>query len=369
MAKILIYTGSPGSGSSIAAAAEAVRAADAGKRTLLLSYRSTAGLGSWLGATVGSVPGEVAPRLDAVALDTRNELLAVWEETRTTLLPPFSTLTGDELPQPPASDATFALLRIRELAPHYERIVVDAGPHDGLIEALGVPDNLRWVARLLVGLDGQPAQGSLLPGLLLPPEFTGNLRRVLAEAERLRSLLDPPACIVCYVLRPDAAALAEARLAIPAIQLHGLAVGALIAGPLLPANPDDVRLAPLERLQAALLDEATALWPTRPLLKLDMSATVGGHMPLLLAGRAMGDAGAIRTRLPIGADHRGNPALTFELPGLPQGAIGLTLSGDDLIVRIGPYRRIVALPPPLRGTRAIRATREGDLLIVQRKTS
>lgn len=367
MANILVYTGSPGAGISVAAAAEAARSADAGKRTLLLTYGSTAGLGALLGSAVGNTPVTVAPRLDALALDARSELTTAWEETRATLLPPFSQLAGDELPQPPSSSAAFALLRIRALSSGYERIVVDAGSHDALIEALGVPDNLRWIARLLIGLDGQPAQGSLLPGLLLPPEFTSNLRRVLAEAERLRSLLDAPAGMVCYVLRPDAAALAEARLAIPAIQLHGVTVGALIAGPLLPPNPDDTRLAPLERLQAALLDEAAALWSARPLLRLDMSALVGGHMPLLLAGRAMGDAGAAKVRSPIGSEYQGEPALTFELPGLPQGAIGLTLSGDDLIVRVGPYRRHVPLPSRLRSIRAVRATREGDLLVVRRR--
>ena len=367
MVKILVYTGSPGIGISLAAAAEATRAADAGKRTLLLAYQSTVGLSALLGISIGSAPTEVALRLDAMALDIRSELAAVWNETRTTLLPPFSALSGDELPQPPAADAAFALLRLRELAPKYERIVVDAGPHHALIEALGVPDHLRWIAKWLIGLDGQPAQGSLLPGMLLPPEFTGNMRRVLSEAERLRSLLDAPASSACYVLRPDAVALAEARLAIPAIQLHGLAVGALVAGPLLPTNPDDARLAPLERLQAALVDEAAALWRTRSLLKLDIGATAGGHMPLLLAGRAMGDAGAAKVRAPVGNDYRGEPALTFELPGLPQGAIGLTLSGDDLIVRIGPYRRYVPMPVRLRGTSAIRATREGDLLIVRRR--
>ena len=368
MANILVYTGSPGIGISVAAAAEAARAADAGKRTLLFAYRSTVGLSALLGVPVSSTPTDVAPRLEAMALDTRSELVAAWNETRTTLPPPFSALAGDELPQPPASDAAFALLRLRELAPKYERIVVDAGPHQALIEALGVPDNLRWIAKWLIGLDGQPAQGPLLPGMLLPPEFTSNMRRVLNEAERLRSLLDAPASSVCYVLRPDAAALAEARLAIPAIQLHGLAIGALVVGPLLPTNPDDARLAPLERLQAALVDEAAAIWRTRPLLKLDIGATTGGHMPLLLAGRAMGDAGAANVRAPISNDYRGEAALTVELPGLPQGAIGLTLSGDDLIVRIGPYRRCVPLPTRLRGTSAIRATREGDLLIVRRRT-
>lgn len=367
MPTTLVYTGSPGAGIMIAAAAEALRAADAGQRTLLITLGPAAALSALLGAPVAATSGEIAPRLDALALDAGGELAAAWNAMRASLPLPFGGIAGDELPLPPAADAAFALLRLRELAPKYQRIVIDAGPHDSLIEALGMPDTLRWLARLMVGLDGQPARGALLPGLLLPPEFTDGIRRVLSEAERLRALLAAPAGVACYVLRPDAAALAEARLAIPALQVHGLAVGTLIAGPLLPPNPVDIRIAPLERLQSALLEEAAALWPTRPLLHLDGEAATGGFAPLRAAGYALNDPVTTPVVAPLNAEYRGEPALAIDLPGLPHGALGLTLSGDDLIVRLGPYRRYVPVPARLRGISAIRATREGDLLIVRRR--
>ena len=40
---------------------------------------------------------------------------------------------------------------------------------------------------------------------------------------------------------------------------------------------------------------------------------------------------------------------------------------DELIVRVGPYRRHILLPDSLRGTSAIRATREGEHLVVRRR--
>ena len=43
-----------------------------------------------------------------------------------------------------------------------------------------------------------------------------------------------------------------------------------------------------------------------------------------------------------------------------------TLSGDELIIRIGAYRRHILLPEALRGG-AIKATREGEYLIVRRR--
>ncbi|HWQ13518.1 MAG TPA: hypothetical protein VNL77_11995, partial [Roseiflexaceae bacterium] len=71
---------------------------------------------------------------------------------------------------------------------------------------------------------------------------------------------------------------------------------------------------------------------------------------------------------PIAERHGGEPALVVDLPGLPQGTLQLTLSGDELIVAIGPYRRHVLLPEGLRGVTAIRATREGSLLVVRRRS-
>jgi arsenite-transporting ATPase len=70
---------------------------------------------------------------------------------------------------------------------------------------------------------------------------------------------------------------------------------------------------------------------------------------------------------PIAFQHGGEPAVAIELPGLPRGAVHLTLSGDELIVQIGPYRRHVLLPDGLRGVTGIKAMREGDVLIVRRR--
>jgi hypothetical protein len=57
--------------------------------------------------------------------------------------------------------------------------------------------------------------------------------------------------------------------------------------------------------------------------------------------------------------------VALDLPGLPREALGLTLSGDELIVRAGPYRRHLLLPEGLRGVTGIKATKQGETLIVR----
>ncbi|HMP41935.1 MAG TPA: chromosome partitioning protein, partial [Roseiflexaceae bacterium] len=155
-----------------------------------------------------------------------------------------------------------------------------------------------------------------------------------------------------YVLRPDSVALAEERIAIPTLQLYGMAVGSIIAGPLLPAA---TQLPQLIAQQQQVLADVGGIWPTRPLV------------PLLYdAQRLVIDA--TTDAPPIREQAQPEPALVIELPGLESGMLQLTLSGDELIVRIGHYRRHVLLPANLRGISNIRATRDGDLLLVRRRS-
>lgn len=363
----LIVTGSPGAGVGLAAAALAVRLADAGARTLLLSLGAPAALAALLGAAAGSTPAQVTPRLDALALDPAAEMAGYWASGRSALPQQLAEIAGDELPLLPGMGVLFGLARLRELAPRYERVVVDAGAHDALIQVLNLPDSLRWGVRLGFGLDRGPGRSSasvsraLLPTSFLPTEMVDRVQQMREETERLRGELTSGAQAL-FVLRPDAAALAEARLAAPAVQLHGLPVGALLAGPLLPETAGA-----LAAQQERLLAEAAAVWPGLPLLRLPAHPGSAGVDGLRAVAGGLGALPAGRTTPPLTETHGGEPALAVDLPGLPQGALKLTLSGDELIIQIGPYRRHVLLPDALRGITSIRATREGTRLVVRRR--
>jgi arsenite/tail-anchored protein-transporting ATPase len=371
MTTILLFTGNAGPGVAIAAAATALRSARRGDPTLLLSLGSARGLGALLDADVGSTPAPVANRLEALAIDGLADLAAAWERGRAHLPSQVANIAGDELPLLPGLEMSFALLRLSELAPRYATVVLDAGAHDGLLRALAQPDGLRWAVRLLFGLDRGPGRSpasvarAVLPTSFLPLETLDNVQALRVEAERLRGLLTAPgAASTRFVLRPDRPALEEARVAIPALQLHGLAVPAIVVGPLLPGGFAGTSLA---AQQAAVLAEAGASWPRRSLLHFAHPKDDAGLAALEAIGEQIDHAEPAPVAPPIAEVWEGAPAIAIELPGMPPGVLGLTLSGDELIVRVGQYRRHILLPDALRGTSAIRATREGERLIVRRR--
>jgi anion-transporting ArsA/GET3 family ATPase len=368
---ILIFTGAGGPGISIAAVATALYEAQAGRKTLLLSFGPSHSVSALLGAQLNGKPQQVAPQLDAIELETLVDVGATWQDMRASFGPQLGVIAGDELPVLPGADVLLGLQRLSELAPDYALVIVDAGSQDMLLRTLSLPDSLRWIVRLLLGLDRGPGKSNasigraLLPVSFIPLETRDGIQNFRLEAEQTREQLTERTA-VRYVLRPDSAGLAEARLAVPALQLHGLPVTTLVVGPLLPSDSADERIVQRAAQERRVLEEARQVWSSRPLLPFD-THTVDGFDALSAIGDTIARAPGRATGSPIVLQHNGEAAVALDLPGMPKGVLQLAINGDELIVRIGPYRRHLLLPENLRGITAIRATREGDLLVVRRR--
>lgn len=366
---ILVFTGTVGSSVTLCAAAAALARARQGQRALLFSLGPSHGLSALFEAPISNIPQQVAPNLDALELDALAELGASWEQGRASFPPQLTRVSADELPVVSGVDALFGLLRLRELAPRYEAVIVDGGAHDGLVRALALPDSLRWLIRLLFGLSRGPGRDpasvgrAIVPGSLMPLTVVESVQDLRVAAEQTRLLLTSAiGAAAHYVLEPEPAALAAARQAIPALHLHDLAVTALLAGPLLPEASADQLIARQAARQRQVIGEARGIWGD----SLVRTFEHVGPAPAELAtiGTQI-DAAPVALTPPVASTYEGAPALVIDMPGLSKGALKLALSGDELIVRVGPYRRHVLLPDGLRGRTDIRATREGDRLLVR----
>jgi anion-transporting ArsA/GET3 family ATPase len=288
----------------------------------------------------------------------------------------LTQLSGDELPTLPGFDLLFGLeYLVQQAAPEYDMVVVDAGQHDALLRALSVPDGFRWLLRLIFGLDRGPGRSTeslnnaIISANLLPFEWIGRIQDVRVTLEKLRDdMVGPPRTTARYVLRPDSAALNEARLALPTLQLHGLAVDSVIAGPIMPADVSDTMLRAIAHQQQEIVNESKTIWKSLPMFHLPMTVPVTGMDELVALGKELyGDRSPTETYdvsppIEINNDER---FIAFRLPGLNRGALNLTLTYDELVVRAGPYRRHILLPDWLRGNNKIKATREGDTLFVR----
>lgn len=373
----LIFTG-PSAANALATAATAAAAAAQGVRVLLASVGPAHPVAAVAGAPAAAEPRPLAPGLDLWCLDPLAELAAIWGTLRG---PNGPAIIGEELPIIPGSDLFLAVTRLRQFEQRYDLVCVDAGPPEALLRALGAPDTFRWGVRLLLGLDRGPGRSSssvaraIIPTTLLPMagDWFSRVQDARVQLEQLRDQMSNPATVqVRYVMAPDAGGLAAARVAVPAMQLFGLAVECLVAGPTLPPGLAGTILAPLAAEQRATIDEAGGVFHGRPVYSLPLGATPGAAEALAEIGAALYGADSplpgAPPDLPVRLSGPPEPAVALNLPGLPRELLGLTLSGDELIVRVGPYRRHLLLPEGLRGTSAIRAARQGETLIVSPRT-
>src|ERR1700712_3699535 len=100
--RIVLFTGKGGVGKTTTASATALRLADRGLKTLLLSTDIAHSLADALDVPLGSEASEVAPGLWAVQIDTQGRFEAAWRDVQGFLVDLLSRsgvdpITADEL--------------------------------------------------------------------------------------------------------------------------------------------------------------------------------------------------------------------------------------------------------------------------------
>ncbi|MFI1517737.1 ArsA family ATPase [Kitasatospora cineracea] len=344
------------------AAATALHHARQGSDTLLLAaddpHRAVDDL---LGVRLGPEPVDLERHLAAVRLDEQAAFRAALDGYRDRLAPALDLigaqpLDPDELAPLPGTRA-LALLRALPRA-KAEVLVVAAPPPAELIATLALPAQLeRYLARLLPEQrQAARALRPLLAGLAGVPMPTDKLFEARAAASaalaEAAAAITAPGTTVRLVLdaaRPAPRALARIRAG---LALHGLPLDAVVAHGALPAAATG-SADPWLAAAAARQDEQLAA-----------VAEQVGAAPVLVARQPDGDLEALAERLyaagaprpPAPAEPRVEDRLAEEnrlvwhlpLPGADRGELELLRRGDELVLGVGGYRRVLALPSGLR---------------------
>jgi arsenite-transporting ATPase len=369
--RIVLFTGKGGVGKTTTASATAYRLADRGVKTLLLSTDIAHSLADALDLELTDEPIEVAPSLWAVQIDTQGRFEAAWRDVQAFLIDMLAKggvdpITADELTVLPGVDEVLALLAVRELAltGNWDALVVDCAPTAETLRLLALPEALSWYLervfpvhrRLAKGM--RPIASMLGRGEVLPPDTLFEaLLRLNDELASVRQLLgDPTITTVRLVLTPESVVAAEARRTFTALALYGYAVDLVVANRVFPAGEDAWRAgwAAAQRRQLTAIRESFAGLPVSE-LGYSAEEPVGAD-----ALRAMADE--LYGPLP-GADPAPAPAITelmrithaddefvlhLSLPLAQRAEVDAVRAGDDLVVSVGPNRRVLTLPSVLR---------------------
>ncbi len=366
--RVLLFTGKGGVGKTTTAAATALRCADAGLRTLVLSTDPAHSLADAFDLPLHADPTEVTPSLWGQQLDAQERLEESWGEIQQYLVEVFDwagmeAIEAEELSVLPGLDEVFSLSDIKEHAAsgEWDVVVVDCAPTAETLRLLSLPDILAWYMQRVfpMGRRMNRMVGPVLRRVTNLPvardEVFGAGQRFFDRLDGVKEILaDPDLTSIRLVVNPEKVVIAEARRTWTYLSLYGYPVDAVLVNRLLPDDITDPWFDRWRESQVSHLAEVEDAFRPVPVLR---SQLADGEVVGLDRLRAFG-AGLWADVDPTAVLHRGHPLtltregddwiMQIELPFAHRDELDLAQRGDDLLLRAGPHRRRVALPDSLR---------------------
>ena len=366
--RVLLFTGKGGVGKTTVAAATALRCADAGARTLVLSTDPAHSLSDSFERTLGPRPTPIADNLWGQQLDATERFAEVWADVQEWLMAVLDwagmdALEAEELSIVPGLEEIFALADIKDHASSglWDVIVVDCGPTAETIRLLSLPDILEWymarvfpVERTLTRVV-RPLMRRVTSLPVAGDEVFDSVRRFYDRLEGVRSLLtDADVTSVRLVVNPEKMVISEARRTATYLSLFGYQVDAVVANRLLPEAVSDPWFTAWKEAHASHLAAIESGFAPLPVLRAELAAEELVGLDRL---RAFGDV--LHADLDPGdVLHRGRTMriesrgrshlLCLPLPFADRDDVELGRREGELLVRVGSHRRAVVLPDSLQ---------------------
>ncbi|HEU4812504.1 MAG TPA: ArsA family ATPase [Nocardioides sp.] len=381
--RILLFTGKGGVGKSTVAAGTAALAASGGQRTLVLSTDPAHSLADAFCAVVGPEPTEVAPLLFVQQVDAQLRFEQSWSEIQRYLLSVLDVagvdpVAAEELTVIPGAEEVLALLELRlhALSDEWDVIIVDCAPTAETLRLLALPEALGWYMQRVLPVERRVVKAlrpvlSRAAGVPMPEDTVFDaVERLHAELDEVRTLLSGPNASVRLVLTPENVVLAEARRSYTTLSLFGYRVDGVVANRVFPSEGADDWRAGWVMAQDEVLAQVDQSFPGLPIWRsVYRPGEPVGIEALTTLAREVYDGDD-----PLAAPRGNGPfrvtrtswgaLLRLSLPNVTREEVDLARTGDELVVTVGPYRRLLTLPSGLSRHRVAGARIEqGELQV------
>ena len=386
--RTILYTGKGGVGKTSVAAATALKAANMGRRVLVMSTDPAHSLSDAFDVEVGPEPREMATGLFAQEMDQGRMLEEYWAEIQEYLTTFYEwqgadSLTAEELAMLPGMDELFGLLLVRRHHKEalYDALIVDTAPTGETLRLLSLPDQIRWYVEKIFPIQRQAARvirpfARRVRTNALPPlpedSFFGTLQRFYKAVVGVEEILtDAEKTSVRLVVNAEKMVIAEARRAYTYLNLYDYQVDAIIVNRLLPEEVSDPyfnRWREAQRRRLAAIEDSFSPIPIFEARLFDREM-YGLEALEALAEDVFGNEDPLQMFF-RGATHEivksnGGYEVVFNLPLAEKESVDLSKKGAELLVRVGGYKRNVLLPDSMARFVAAGARIEGDKLKVR----
>ncbi len=365
------------------AAATALRCAQRGYRTIILSTDAAHSLGDSLGVELLAEPIQVCPNLWAQEINALHELESSWGEVSKYLgdlmaWQGVETIAQGELSVIPGTEELFSLLQIKR---HYDDqrfdvLVVDAAPTGETLRLLSLPDIMRWwiarlfpIARALLKVV-RPVAKRVTDMPIAEDDVLNSAQKAIDALVDVRHILtDQKVTTARIVMNLEKMVIREAQRSLTYLSLFGYAVDAVVINRILPENVD-FHFSSWRAMQQEYAPMVKEMFEPLPILRAPHfeREIVGTEHLSTLADHLFGDSDPAGF-LYHGPSQRvekvdGGYDLIVPLPFASEDQIHLAQTADELLISVGWHRHRIVLPQTLARLRALDAYFEGTSLRV-----
>ena len=388
--RIIFFAGKGGVGKTSVSAATGIKAAEMGHKTVVMSLDVAHSLADifdlerdLLDKNKGE-PIKINDKLYIQELDIQEEIQRYWGDIHKYLSSILYTtgldeVLAEELAVLPGMEEISLLLYINKYVKEneFDVILLDCAPTGESLRFISIPTTLEWymnkvfkVERTLIRYV-RPVAKRVVDIPLPDDEYFQAIEDLFIKLKGVDQILeDPTITTVRLVTNPEKVVLKETQRAFMYFCLYKMSIDAIIMNRMLPNSIKDDYFKDWIQGQQYHFEEAQNFFSPVPMFPVDLftGEVIGYNALKQLADQIYKDENPLQRFL----DHEpyrltkenGNYWLKLKLPFISKKDVELNKLHDELIIRIGGFKRHIMLPRQVASLNVVKAKMEGEYLNV-----
>lgn len=364
MNRIYIFTGKGGVGKSSVAAAHAMKSAEDGKKTLLVSTDMAHNLGDIFGKKLGKEAVNILPNLDLYEIDPEYVMEEDFSEFMDYIGKTLN-MAGDidAMGMMPGMEELFSLLKLSEIykSEKYERIIVDCAPTGETLSLLKFPELLTWYMEKLfpIGKVGvrllAPFSKKMFHVEMPNKNAMNDIEKVFVKLIDLQELLkNREVTSVRIVTTPEKMVVEETKRNYMYMNLYNFNVDGIYINRILPTNIDNRffdQWIELQKEYITSLKESFAALPIYEIPWYDEELR-GEDNIRRIVNDVFAENDVFESRIITERENFIQTETGYQLdvsvPGADKGDLDLYQASTDVVIKMGNFKRNIPLPNILR---------------------